>query len=220
MESLYPRAVDLVMTQELLTTFPAVLLVGPRGCGKSTSMAGLADTVLDLSEPGVRRAAAEDPDGVLAAAKGRVLIDEWQEAPEILGAVKRAVDNDRSNTPGRFIVTGSVRAAHQGATWPGTGRLIRIRMFGLTQSELAGDANYNPIDVFFSEDSPAFASSSLSRGDYLDKMTSGRFPIVVGLSGRSRARWFSAYTEQLVERDAAQLMERAIAPAKLRDFYL
>ncbi len=73
-------------------------------------MIRLADTVLDLSEPGIRLAATEDPDTILASSMGTVLIDEWQEAPEILGAVKRAVDSDRSNTPGRFIVTGSVRA--------------------------------------------------------------------------------------------------------------
>lgn len=119
-EHLYPRIVDRLVLEELLPEFAAILIVGPRGCGKSTSMSQFADTILDLSTPGVRTAAIEDPDAILAASPGRVLIDEWQEAPEILGAVKRAVDADLSNTPGRFIVTGSVRAAEQAATWPGT----------------------------------------------------------------------------------------------------
>lgn len=107
-------------------------------------MSQFADTILDLSTPGVRTAAIEDPDGILAAASGRVLIDEWQEAPEILGAVKRAVDTDLTSSPGRFIVTGSVRASQQAVTWPGTGRLIRVRMSGLTQGELEDSNSYNP----------------------------------------------------------------------------
>ena len=133
MEDRYPRIIERLLEEELLPVFPAVLIVGARGAGKSTSAARFADTVVDLSAPGPRLAAQEDPDGILAASQGTVVIDEWQEAPEIVGAVKRAVDADRSRTAGRFILTGSVRAARQAATWPGTGRLIRVRMSGLTQ---------------------------------------------------------------------------------------
>ena len=93
-ERLYPRIVDRLVRDELLPEFPAIFVTGPRGCGKSTSMSQFVDTILDLSIPGVRKAAIEDPDGILAAAPGRVLIDEWQEAPEILGAAKRAIDTD------------------------------------------------------------------------------------------------------------------------------
>lgn len=213
---LHPRAIDRVVAQDLLPVFPAILLVGPRGSGKSTSMARLADTVLDLSIPGMRLAASEDPDGILATATGTVLIDEWQEAPEILGAVKRIVDQDPEQTPGRFIITGSVRAAHQATTWPGTGRLIRLRLYGLTQAELEDDANYNPIDTFFSTETLRFNPSTLSRADYLERVVAGRFPAVVGLQGRNRSRWFGAYVEQLVERDAAQLADRNPRPAQVR----
>ncbi len=134
----YPRIVEFLLKEELLPTFPAVLLVGARGVGKSTSAARFADTIIDLSMPGPRLAARQDPDGLLAASPGTVVIDEWQEAPEILGAVKRVVDSDPSHAAGRFILTGSVRASRQAATWPGTGRLIRVRMSGLTQGEIEG----------------------------------------------------------------------------------
>lgn len=213
---LYPRAVDRVVADELLPTFPAVMLVGPRGSGKSTSMTALADTVLDLSLPGVRLAAREDPDAILSSSVGTVLIDEWQEAPEILGAVKRAIDQDRDNTPGRFIVTGSVRATLQAATWPGTGRLIRIRMYGLTQAELAGDSTYNPVDALFAATPPVFGQSMQTRRDYLEMITAGRFPSLIGLEGRSRARWLQAYVDQLVDRDAQQVASQSSTPAKLR----
>ena len=217
MATRYPRIVERLLEEELLPIFPAVLLVGPRGAGKSTSAARFANTTIDLSMPGPRLAARQDPDGLLAASRGTVVIDEWQEAPEIVGAVKRVVDNDRSRTPGRFILTGSVRAAHQAATWPGTGRLIRVRMSGLTQGEIEHDREYNPIEELFSAtDPPIGGTCNLTRSDYLKRMIAGRFPDVLRLSGRSRSRWFASYVEQLTEFDAPQIAIGTPRPAKLR----
>ena len=214
--SLYPRVVERLLGEHLLPALPAIHLVGPRGCGKTTSAVRLADSVLDLSEPGIRRAARESPDSLLAASPGTVLVDEWQEAPEILGAVKRAVDRDLGATPGRFIVAGSVRAAQQAATWPGTGRLVRVRMYGLTCSEMEGRDGYNPVDGFFEGASSGFRRSELGRSDYADAVARGRLPAVARLDGGPRSRWFASYVEQLAERDAAQVWQRAARPSKLR----
>jgi len=191
--------------------------VGASGAGKSTSAGRFADTPIDLSMPGPKLAARQDPDGLLAASRGTVVIDEWQEAPEIVGAVKRFVDTDRSRTAGRFILTGSVRAAHQAATWPGTGRLIRVRMSGLTQGEIEHDRVYNPIEELFSAaDPPNGGACNLTRSDYLRRLVAGRFPDVLRLSGRSRSRWFASYVEQLTEFDAPQIAVGAPRPTKLR----
>ncbi len=179
-------------------------------------MIRFADTILDLSKPGPRAAVDDDPDGALAAAPGVVLIDEWQESEEILGAIKRAIDSDFSQKPGRFIITGSVRASQQGKTWAGTGRFIRVRMYGLTQAELNRDPSYNPIDSFFSDEPPQFAYSGLGRADYLDRIVAGRFPAVIGRDESSRARWFKSYVDQLIERDAPLIASRNPQPAKLR----
>ena len=213
---LYPRAVEWLVADELLPVFSALLVVGPRGCGKSTSMGRFADAVLDLSKPDVRLAAREDPDGVLAATDGTVLIDEWQEAPEVLGAIKRAVDADHSNRPGRFIVTGSFRAAQQAVTWPGTGRLIRVRMHGLTRAEIERSDRYNPVDALFNLDHVQFRQSEWTRSDYLEAIVAGRFPVAVELSGRNRRRWFRSYVDQLIDRDALQVSSRSPQAMKLR----
>lgn len=215
-EDLYPRSVEWLVRDELLPVFPAIWVVGPRGCGKSTSMSRFADAVLDLSEPGPRLAAQEDPDGALPDIDGTLLVDEWQEAPEILGAIKRAVDADRQSRPGRFIVTGSVRAAQQAATWPGTGRLIRVRMHGLTRAEMERVERYNPVDALFKLDQVQFASSPWRRNDYLEAIAAGRFPVAVDLGTRNRRRWFRAYVEQLIDRDAQQISHHSPRAAKLR----
>ena len=217
MTNRYPRIVERLLEEELLSNFPAVLLVGARGAGKSTSAGRFADTTIDLSIPGPKLAARQDPDGLLAASPGTVVIDEWQEAPEIVGAVKRIVDTDRSRKAGRFILTGSVRAAYKAATWPGTGRLIRVRMSGLTQGEIEHNRVYNPIEELFSvADGPIGGACDLTRSDYLKRIVAGRFPDVLRLAGRHRSRWFASYVEQLTEFDAPQIAVGTPRPTKLR----
>jgi predicted AAA+ superfamily ATPase len=84
----------------------------------------------------VRAAVAADPDAMLVGLPEPVVIDEWQEAPDVLGAVKRAVDDDPR--PGRFILTGSVRAELENRVWPGTGRILQVPMYGLSVRERRG----------------------------------------------------------------------------------
>ena len=65
-----------------------------------------------------------------------------QLAPEILGAVKRAVDAD--SRPGRFILTGSYSADLATAGWPATGRVIRVPVWGLTANNATPEPKLNP----------------------------------------------------------------------------
>lgn len=208
------RHIEAYVGDFLLRTFAAVLVTGPRAVGKTTSMRHLTRTHLDLSVPAVRDAVAADPDAALDGLDDSVLIDEWQEVPEVVNAVKRSVDRDP--TPGRFVLTGSVRGPIETATWGGTGRLIRVRMFGLSQAEVEDRAG-NPIDAAFSAPGrmARVGMVELNRNDYLDRVVAGGFPSSFALDERARSLWFRSYLTELIERDAvtvAGLRE----PAKLR----
>ncbi|MGL5829512.1 MAG: AAA family ATPase, partial [Angustibacter sp.] len=125
--------------QQVLRELPALMITGPRACGKTTSARRLAADALHLDDPVVAAAVAADPDAALRRSREPLLIDEWQEVPSVLGAVKRAVDSD--SRPGRFLLTGSAEAEFSSALWPGTGRVIRVQMHGLTQREVTRSAS-------------------------------------------------------------------------------
>jgi predicted AAA+ superfamily ATPase len=64
---------------------PALLVVGPRAAGKTTSAQRLARTVVKLDVPAQAAAFRFDADAALAAMPEPVLLDEWQEVPELMG---------------------------------------------------------------------------------------------------------------------------------------
>ena len=133
-----PRLVDPLL-QDAMSAFAAVMVVGARATGKTTTAARLAAQVDRLDVPDVAATYRADPDAALRRAGRPLLLDEWQEVPEVLAAVKRAVDRDR--TPGQFLLTGSIRATTELSTWAGTGRVVRLALFPLTEREIAGDVS-------------------------------------------------------------------------------
>ena len=188
---------------ELLEELPAVMVTGPRAGGKTTTAARHAASVVRLDRALEAEAFRADPDVALREYEEPVLLDEWQERPEVLGAVKRAVDADPR--PGRFLLTGSVRAELDAATWPGTGRVVRIAMYGMTVREQLGRAG-DPalLDVLAAGDSPSVPRDPPDLRGYVELALRGGFPDpALRMTSRARTRWLDGYVEQLLTRDAA-----------------
>jgi len=130
----YRRRLADARLAEITANFAAVLINGPRATGKSTTARQLAASTVRLDREAEAALFRADPDAALKTQPTPVLLDEWQQVPGVLGAIKRAVDDDP--TPGRYILTGSVNARLEQAMWPGTGRIIRLSMYGLTELEI------------------------------------------------------------------------------------
>lgn len=193
----------------MLAAFSAISLVGPRAAGKTTTAVRRAGTVLRLDRPNVRTAIAADPDALLAGLAEPVVIDEWQEVPDVFGAVKRSVDDDPR--PGRFIFTGSVRAELENQLWPGTGRILQVPMYGFSVRELRGRAaGPTFIDRVAAGGAPAVAEGEeLNLRGYLDLMLEGSFPEpALRTPPAARRRWFDGYVEQMITRDVPAIAPR------------
>lgn len=201
-----PRLVDRRL-QELFGELPAVLITGPRAAGKTTTAARLADTIVRLDREAEAGPFRDDPDVALRSLPEPVLLDEWQAVPGVLGAVKRAVDAD--SAAARFLLTGSVRGHLDTPMWPGTGRLIHLRMWGLTMAEVLGSLREEPfLETLARGEIEAFAMPAEVpdlRG-YVELALRGGYPEpALKLGPVARHAWVESYLSQLLTRDVANL---------------
>lgn len=194
------RAAD-ALVADYLAELPALLIVGPRACGKTTTARRYARSViqLDSDEAAAFRA---NPDAALRDREEPVLLDEWQMVPSVLGAVKRAVDTDRR--PGRFILTGSFRADRDDRFWPGTGRVVVLRMHPLTLAEQHRRASHVLIDRLAAGEPPSAGEvSPLDLRGYLELSVRGGLPEpALELGPRAGRAWLESYADQIALRDA------------------
>ncbi|MDR2373745.1 MAG: DUF4143 domain-containing protein [Bifidobacteriaceae bacterium] len=200
------RHVDLAL-DALFGELPAIMLTGPRGSGKTTTARRRAASDIDLGVPDLARAFEAAPDAVLGAQTLPVLIDEWQRVPSALAAVKRAVDAHVG--PGRYLITGSVRSRLSGAGWPATGRISPVAMYGLTEAELVGAAEFDAVRALIgpADPEPSALANAPDLGEYAERIVRGGFPAGVSLSDRARGAWYEGYVESLIRNDAAELAE-------------
>ena len=191
------------LLDEVLAELPAVLLVGPRSVGKTTTAARRAASIVRLDVPSEAGAFRADPDAMLRSMPAPVLLDEWQAVPETMSAVKRAVDGDFR--PGRFVLTGSASGDLIGATAAGTGRVVRLRLYGMSVREQEGNSEQTPfLDRLARGEAIESPSQSWDIRDYLDAAMKSGFPEAAGLtSPHARQRWLEGYIDQVVTRDAS-----------------
>jgi predicted AAA+ superfamily ATPase len=212
-----PRLIDKTLAA-LLAQLPAVMVTGPRAAGKTTTAGRYAADVAHLDRPREAAAFLADPDVALSGYEEPILLDEWQEVPSVLGAVKRAVDRDPR--PSRFVLTGSVRADLEAATWPGTGRVVRVPMYGMTVRELDGNAGGGSlVDRLVSGGALSVPSDPPDLRGYVELALRSGFPDpALSTDANARARWLEGYVDQLLTRDAAGIDSRR-DPARLRRYF-
>ncbi len=212
-----PRAADRLIA-ELLLGFPALLIVGPRAVGKTTTALRHAATVVRLDRPAEAAAFLADSDAALRGLEEPVLLDEWQLVPDVLGAVKRSVDAD--SHPGRFILTGSVRADIESQTWPGVGRVVRVPMYGMTVAEMEGRPTAEPFfDRISRMEKLDVPHPPPDLRNYVELALRSGFPeAALSESDSDRARWIESYVDQMTTRDVSQL-EESRDPVRLRRYF-
>ena len=196
-----PRLVDRVLP-ELLTTLPAISIVGPRGVGKTTTALHYAVDVRRLSRTTEAVAFRLDPYTMLGTLQEPALLDEWQIVPEVLSAVKESVDADPR--AGRFILTGSVRIAKE-RTWQAAGRVVRLPIYPMTQREiLANTAGALFVDRLRQPSTSAFAPAQqpVTILDYVEKALDGGLPdVIFHRQGRGRMAWLRSYMDEITTSD-------------------
>lgn len=194
----FPRIVD----EELdaaLSRAGAVLIEGPKACGKTATAKRRANSVVHIdADPAVSAQMAVDPSLVLEGEVPR-LLDEWQLQPRLWDAVRREVD-ERSRR-GQFILTGSTAPASDARRHSGAGRFARLRMRTMTLAESAdGDAAVS-LRRLLSGEAPRQGAAPLDFDGLLTRMAVGGWPAAVGLPVKDALASNRDYVDTVIDVD-------------------
>ena len=182
------RYVDEELT-DILECMGAVLIVGPKWCGKTTTATQFAKTIIELQHPTLGKSYIEladvDPLLLLDGEKP-LLIDEWQMAPELWDAVRYSVD--KTEGYGLYILTGSTIVDNSKINHKGVGRIHRLMMRPMSLYE-SGDSNgkISLVDLFNNNDVKINGiTSDLSLRDLTFLASRGGWPETVNIEDKQK----------------------------------
>jgi len=174
---------------DILECMGAVLIVGPKWCGKTTTATQFAKTVIELQHPTLGKSYIEladvDPLLLLDGEKP-LLIDEWQMAPELWDAVRYSVD--KTDGYGLYILTGSTIVDNSKINHKGVGRIHRLMMRPMSLYE-SGDSNgkISLIDLFNDNDVKINGvTSDLSLSDLIFLASRGGWPETLNIKDKRK----------------------------------
>ena len=197
-----PRIVDAEVNAGL-RALSAVVLEGPRACGKtSTGREHARSEVMFGSDPSARVAAQVDPVGLLGGPEPR-LLDEWQLAPEIWNQVRAAADEGRR--PGRFILTGSATPTDDITRHTGAGRIMRVRMRPMSLFEAGLSSGEVTVDDLFSAGAGFADRPAASLRDLVEATCRGGWPACVAMDVAAAQDYVASYLREVCRADISQL---------------
>jgi predicted AAA+ superfamily ATPase len=218
MEYFYRMADKLL--RENLESFGAVLIEGPKWCGKTTTAEQQAKSVLQLQDPDTRdgyiETAAIRPSLLLSGETPR-LIDEWQVSPTLWDAVRVMVDKRRE--VGQFILTGSNTVDDSKIMHTGTGRITRMKMYPMSLFESKESNGAISIADLFADPGLDIdgITSSMQIEDLIFAACRGGWPASIRLkSPKARLRIARDYVNSICNTDISMVDEVKRDPALAR----
>ena len=181
MKAYLPRIADKLL-EERLDAKGAILIEGPKWCGKTTTAKQKANSFISMDRPDMTRQyqqmAELSPNTLLEGETPR-LIDEWHITPNLWNAVRYEVDN--RDEFGQFILTGSaVPSEFDDSMHTGTGRISRLLMRPMSLFESKDSSGEVSIkDLFEGKNISAVDETSLEKMAFL--ICRGGWPKAIGL---------------------------------------
>lgn len=214
----FPRFMTASLEQRL-GAMPAVVVTGARQTGKSTLVRMQppeSRPYYSLDDIDVLDLARRNPEALLEGA-ANVTLDEVQREPDLLLAVKRAIDNDRR--PGRFILTGSANLLlMQGISESLAGRASYLTLWPLTRREQLGLGRCGLWEELVTADDSQWPellrADTAGPEDWQKLAVRGGFPTpAVHMSkATDRMVWFDGYVRTYLERDLQMVSSIAALP--------
>jgi predicted AAA+ superfamily ATPase len=182
--------------QALANQFPAVLILGPRQCGKTTLVRhAVAGRYYDLERPSDRQVFEADPELALSRLRESAILDEAQTLPALFPVLRALIDENRRHC-GRFYLLGSVNPA-------------LVREISESLAGRVGVLELTPFlypEVHGRFDLPTF----WHRGGFPDAL--------LAANTEQWGEWQESYVRTFVERDLARYHQFSVSPLEMRRF--
>lgn len=193
--------------KDRLQSAAAVLVQGPKWCGKTTMSEQYAAQVTYMADPDtIKRNMMLAQTNVKKLIQGDFphLIDEWQEAPQIWDAVRFAADHNP--TMGQFILTGSaVPVDTTLMRHSGTGRISRLTMRTMSLWESKDSSGQISLEELFSQPDSIFADADLQLSDIAFLICRGGWPQATNLDKKHALRPVYDYVDAVAEVDISRV---------------
>lgn len=200
-----PRVADHELAR-LRRAMGAVLIEGPKACGKTATASQVARTVIEFDRDDAARAlVALDPDALFAG-QTPILFDEWQLEPTIWNRVRREVDDRHSR--GDFILTGSARPRDDTSRHSGAGRIGRLRMRPMSLFESGHSDGTVSFAALLAGDTQTGIGTHLSFDHLLKRIVVGGWPEITDWPEEEARDWLQGYLSQIVEVDMPAMGHR------------
>ncbi|MGH7910350.1 MAG: ATP-binding protein [Candidatus Dormibacteraceae bacterium] len=208
-----PRVVDAELDERLASS-GAVLIEGPKGCGKTETASRRASSIVRFdTNPAARAQVGLDPD-VLFEEPTPILFDEWQRVPTIWDHVRRHVDDLRRR--GLYILTGSATPTDSRELHSGAGRIGTLRMRPMSLFESGHSTGDVSLAALLRGEDQRSRLTRATIPELMARIVIGGWPTLVDEDERFARRWLADYLSQIVEVDVPSLGTTRRAPDRLR----
>ena len=205
----YRRRIMDTLLEKKLQAKGAVLIEGPKWCGKTTTAEEIATSKIMLAKPDIKehfKSLLEiDTDAALAG-ETPMLIDEWQTVPKLWDAVRYTVDH--RHAMGQFILTGSAvpdKDAEKEREHSGTGRFAWLTMRPMTLFE-SGESNGTvSLGELFLAPDKILQKNDLKLSDIAFLICRGGWPIAVGLPEEAALEQAFDYYDAVTKEDVTNV---------------
>ncbi len=199
---------------EKLSASGAVLIKGPKSCGKTETARQYAKSVLEIDrDKQVPIVMATNPQLLLVGDTPR-LIDEWQEEPEIWNYVRHEVDDRK--TKGQFILTGSANPSDDVKLHSGAGRFTVVQMDTMSWQELGYSTGIVEVSNLLQGSFPNFYDAGVSLDFIIDRMLIGGWPTLLNENTQNAIKMNRGYVDLLCEVDMSKVSGVKRDPLKVR----
>lgn len=205
MEYYLPRVADSELARRL-ETIGAVLIEGPKACGKTATATQVANTTFRMDEDESARTAVRLAPERLFDNPTPILFDEWQVQPAIWNRVRRQVD-DRSGR-GLYILTGSATPNEDANRHSGAGRFGLVQMRPLSLFESGHSNGGVSLAALFEGETPTAAGMDLSLDGLVKRIVVGGWPELIHADEEDARDWLNDYLTQIAEVDVQALGPR------------